>query len=145
MLPIDMISPQEILQKLKENGHRQTVARTALIEVLARDHRPLDAGEILQILVKRGVAINKTTLYRELAFLQQQGMVTDVRLNERQTRYELAGEHHHHVVCTSCDRIEEVELDHHLEAQEKKIEALTQFKIEKHSLEFFGLCAACQS
>lgn len=140
-----MQSVASIIQTLKERGLRQTAARTALIETLAERHEPRSAGDLLAALVARKLLVNKTTLYRELEFLRQQGIVTDVRLNERQIRYELAGEHHHHLVCTSCDRIEDVVLDRDLESEERRIERTTRFKIQRHVLEFFGVCAKCRA
>jgi Fur family ferric uptake transcriptional regulator len=141
-----MANASDILKTLKAAGHRQTAVRTALIEVLVQNHRPWDVTELMAALTKRKLPVNKTTLYRELTFLQEQGIVTDIRLKERQVRYELVDDdgHHHHVVCTSCDKIEDVELDEELANEEKKIERLTNFKIQHHALEFFGLCADCR-
>jgi Fur family transcriptional regulator, ferric uptake regulator len=135
-----------ILNQLHRDGERVTVARTGLIDVIARAKKPLSVPDILETLAKRGLDVNKTTLYRDLEFFVKQRMVIGIQLNERQKRYELADrDHHHHVVCTSCDRVEDVKLERELAAEERKIELATKFKIERHALEFFGLCATCQA
>lgn len=115
-----------------------------MIEILAGGGKPRSVADLIGALAERRLAVNKTTLYRELEFLQKQGIVTDVRLNERQVRYELAGDHHHHLVCTTCDAVEDVEISDDLKNQEKRIELETKFKIQRHALEFFGLCRVCQ-
>lgn len=140
-----MTSVSAILGQLKASGFRHTVVRTALIEILASGGKPKSVPDLTDALADRKLPVNKTTLYRELEFLKQQGIVTDVRLNERQTRYELTGDHHHHLVCTSCDRVEDVEVDRDLEEQERMIERATNFKITRHALEFFGVCGFCRT
>jgi Fe2+ or Zn2+ uptake regulation protein len=140
-----MTSTAAILKNLKTAGFRTTTVRTAVIELLASGGSPKSVPDLNAALAVRKITVNKTTLYRELEFLKQQGIVTDVRLNERQTRYEIAGDHHHHLVCTSCDRVEDVELDRELDEQERMIERRTRFKITRHTLEFFGLCGTCRT
>ena len=143
-----MTRTEGILDLLRERGHRQTPARIALIEAFSQEEKPLSAPELLACLVQRGVFVNKTTLYRELSFLQAQGIVTDVRFDERLARYELAdahGEgHHHHVVCTTCDRVEDVHLPGDLRMEERALEQQTRFVIDRHVLEFFGTCVDCR-
>jgi Fur family ferric uptake transcriptional regulator len=136
-------TPSALLSSI---GERITVTRTALIEILAAAKKPLSVPELLEALGKRKRTANKTTLYRDLTRFQRQGIVNEVRLNERQTRYELADDgHHHHLVCTSCDKIEDVHLSGELDKQERDIEKQTKFKIQRHALEFFGLCHSCQT
>jgi Fur family transcriptional regulator, ferric uptake regulator len=51
--------------------------------------------------------------------------------------------HHHHVVCSSCGLSREVD-DPGMQAVVQEIERQTDFRIERHRLELFGLCAACR-
>jgi hypothetical protein len=61
-------------------------------------------------------------------------------------RYELLQEgHHHHVICSKCRKVQDVVLKVDLDAEEHKIQKDTGFKIQSHSLEFFGLCTDCQT
>lgn len=135
-----MISSLNIEERLREKGFRKTQVRTKLIELLAKGGKPLSVPDLLL-----SIPVNKTTLYRELEFLKRQGIIAEVRFNERQTRYELAGDHHHHLVCTSCNRVEDVELERELDEEERKIESATNFRIDRHALEFFGKCANCHA
>lgn len=89
---------------------------------------------------------NKSTIYRELLFLMQQGIVVEVQLRPDITHYELAGQvHHHHLVCNRCDGVEDVVLGDDLHQLEAQIAIGKRFKVERHSLEFYGLCGKCQT
>jgi Fur family transcriptional regulator, ferric uptake regulator len=67
-----------------------------------------------------------------------------IQFQEGKLRYELAGkEHHHHLVCENCGKIEDV-LSRVIPALEEEIKNKHKFLVKRHSLEFFGLCEDCQ-
>lgn len=140
-----MKNAKDILAVLKASGSKMTRVRVAAVEVFANTAAPMTAQELGTALSKRGVDVNKTTLYREIAFLAGKGFVEEIAFGDRVARYELkdAG-HHHHVVCVRCERVVDVDLDRDLDSQEKAIAKKTKFTILRHSLEFFGLCSSCK-
>jgi Fur family ferric uptake transcriptional regulator len=74
----------------------------------------------------------------------EKGVTRQIQFQEGRARYELANKkHHHHLICNSCGRIEEVEGDL-LENMELDIKKKKGFKVQSHALEFFGLCKNCQ-
>jgi Fur family ferric uptake transcriptional regulator len=123
---------------------RDTRARLALLEVLKADHRPLTELELRTELSARHIRVNKTTVYRQLAQLKEQGQVRAVDFGDRKHRFELNADHHHHLVCTSCQRVDEIHVADDVSQMERKIRKDKKFKILDHSLEFFGLCQNCQ-
>ena len=128
------------LDELKSKGFRITKARTAILELLENSITPISADEIVLSL-----GVNKSTVYRELDFLESQDMITDIRLDNANNMYESKSKnHHHHLYCIKCKKIEEVDMEKDLDVFEKKLEKDTKFKIKKHSLEFFGICLTCQ-
>jgi len=67
-----------------------------------------------------------------------------VEFGEGKYRYEFkTNHHHHHLVCTSCGRVQDVEANV-VEKLENEIQKNKNFKVQSHSMEFFGLCSACQ-
>jgi Fur family ferric uptake transcriptional regulator len=78
-----------------------------------------------------------------LDFLFKNRIINRVEFGEGKYRYELKKNHHHHLICTNCGKIEEVEGDF-LKKMEDDIFKSKKFKVESHSLEFFGLCEDCQ-
>lgn len=141
-----MAEAKKILQDLKDDGHRMTRVRQGVVEVLARAHAPKSAAELIAALEKRDVAVNKTTVYRELEFLLARRVIREVDLMEGHKRYELLGEggHHHHMICLKCRTIQCIEMENDLDALERDILATHNFKVENHTLEFFGVCGKCR-
>ncbi len=87
-----------------------------------------------------------TTVYRSLESLVSMGLVQAVDLGDGERRYELVkpGEHHHHLVCSTCKS--SVHLDQCLiEELEEGIRQKYGFTVEGHILEIFGQCMACSS
>ena len=136
----------KLLDGLKNNGFRLTNIRTKLVHLFAETRMPLSVEELIRALEKQGITANKTTIYRELAFLMEQNIVTNVDFGDRKKRYESAlGGHHHHLMCLRCSRVLDVTLSSDLKKDEQRIAKKNKFKIVSHSLEFFGLCNQCSS
>lgn len=140
-----MKSTQTYLRKLRELGCRLTSARRVMAQVLTEAERPLLVEEVLTRMAALGSAPNKTTVYRELEFLKEAGLILEVDFGEGKKRYELAIEHHHHLICTNCQEVIGVDVEEkELRKQEAAFAEIHGFKVERHMLEFFGLCASCQ-
>ncbi len=140
-----MSSVEEILRQLRGSGERVTVARRAIIRLLTDACMPITAVSILHSLKEQGVSLNKTTVYRELKFLETKNLIRAMQFDERNKRYELTPDtHKHHLICTNCKRIEDVVLEHDLDQVERKVTQQKSFKVQRHALEFYGLCGECQ-
>ena len=87
------------------------------------------------------------TIYRAMHLLEEMGMVKRFDFGDGTARFELVGEgddgHHHHLVCTRCAEVVEIE-ECFPSAIESRIAATNGFKSVTHKLEFFGLCPECQ-
>ncbi|OGH68691.1 MAG: hypothetical protein A3I29_04920 [Candidatus Magasanikbacteria bacterium RIFCSPLOWO2_02_FULL_44_11] len=141
-----MKNTSRLLDNLRDKGERITDVRKAIIEILSAAPRPLSVQDLLSALKKKQLAVNKTTVYRQLEQLLFHNIVREIRFQDRSARYEvsLGDDHHHHLVCTKCHKTEDISFEEDLERQEKVIMHKKKFKVLQHSLEFFGLCASCQ-
>jgi Fur family ferric uptake transcriptional regulator len=137
---------KQILEKLEQRGIRITKTRKSILELFLQTEKPLSALELQSFLHSNLQMVNKTTVYRELEFLLKQNIIASVFIDETQKRYELLGDHHHHIVCRNCGDLEDIEIDNMeniFEQVEKKLLKNKKFKNIVHSLEFFGVCARC--
>ncbi len=130
---------------LKQKGARLTQTRQFVIDILEQRHLPMTELEIRELLAKKGKVVNKTTTYRELIVLSGYGIIHQVDFGDGKIRYELAGHHHHHLVCTDCGEVKDIEVKHDVGNIEKRVLTEQKFKITRHSLEFFGLCKNCNN
>ncbi|MFA5995392.1 MAG: transcriptional repressor [Patescibacteria group bacterium] len=129
---------------IKKSGGRLTKTKQALLEVLASQHCLLSKATIIKQLQRKHVTPNRSTLYRELVFLVKHHIINQSTINGTDY-FELAHQHHHHLVCLGCNNIERVDMDNHLTKQEQYITKQHQFNIINHLLEFYGYCQKCQN
>ncbi len=131
---------------LKEKGFKITPARLSILEVFTKNNRPLDAETVYQKLLntKKETSVDPATIYRTLISFTESGILKRIDLRKESIAFELANTHHHHIICTKCEIIEDFENKEVEEALEKIIKKSLKFKkIKEHSLELFGLCKEC--
>lgn len=134
----------ETLAALQREGFRITSGRRAIIAHFAENDEPFSAQQVHAVLRKKGLGTNIASVYRELAFLAERGILTPVQLADGIQRFERAGQaHHHHLVCRSCSAIEDVALPHDLDGLEQTIAKEKGFTVQAHTLEFYGVCKKC--
>jgi Fur family ferric uptake transcriptional regulator len=125
-------------QWLHKQGLRLTPHRMAVLEAL-RTASPLSA----EALHKKVPQAHLVTLYRTLDTFSRAGVVRTIGIDPTRATFELALDHHHHIVCLSCERVEDVRLTDAL-LERQALKKSRQFRsIQNHSLEFFGLCNTC--
>jgi Fe2+ or Zn2+ uptake regulation protein len=134
---------KNVANKLKLRGARMTKTREPLLKLLKRHGLPLTEAAIRARLAGQGIAVNKTTVYRELEYLKSQNIIKEINFGDGKKRYELNSGHHHHLVCINCDCIDDIKIQGDVKQIERQIATQKQFKIFNHSLEFFGLCKVC--
>ena len=127
---------------------RLTPAREAICSFFERRKEPSDYSQIEKYLSSKGLKVNKTTIYRQLDLLLELGYINELDFGEGKKRYELKKDHHHHFLCTKCQKIECIEVGEDIQRDLKRIETKllknSKYKIQSHVLEFFGLCNLCQ-
>ncbi len=138
--------PISIPDLLRTKGFRVTKGKVALLQLLLKIGQPVSIQEVLSLW--QGKTPVETTLYRSLADLSEAGIVRRIDLNTGTAHFEYSPHrpHHHHVVCTHCGVIEEIEQCSVSALQKKIIRDSSRFeKILTHNLEFFGLCLKCST
>jgi len=127
----------------KNKGKSFTGVRIVIVDILKSAKSPLTPKQILSLITLKKPDL--ATIYRNLSLMESLGIINSVDLGEGFKRYEInrPESHRHHILCRSCGKIEDIE-GCGLQEMEKKIFRKIGFKIEKHHLEFFGVCAVCR-
>ncbi|GEM_PF-301164 len=133
----------EIVKKIQSSGGRLTQIKKGIIGVLSEKHCLLSKKDLIAKLKAKKIQPDRSTLYRELQFLSSNGVIIKNTISGIDY-YEIPTEHHHHLVCLKCHRIDKVAIGNQLEKQEKQIAKQNNFYIINHSLEFYGHCPACR-
>lgn len=140
---------EKLKESLKEKGYKLTPQRRAILKVIIEcEGKHLTVEELYDFVKQKCPEIGLATVYRTIQLLEQIGVIYKVDLKDDGcSRYELVHEdethQHHHLICTKCGKIIEVEHDW-LESLEKKIEEKYDFSIQNHSVKFYGLCNECK-
>jgi len=121
---------------------KKTPARLAVTEFLSNAKSPVDIEQIIKHLRAKNLKTNKVTVYRIVDLLHKKGIVEKLEFGEGKYRYEAIKDHHHHLICTECGKIQDIEGDF-IEKLEKEIYKDKHFKVQRHVLEFFGICKSC--
>jgi Fe2+ or Zn2+ uptake regulation protein len=132
--------------RLRQAGQRYTDSRSTLVHLLSDSDRPLTIPEILT--AKSGMP--QSSVYRNLAVLEEVGLVQRVASSDDWARFELAEDitgHHHHQICTQCGEVRDFTLPGDLESTLDDnlgaVAAATGFTLQHHRLDLVGLCETC--
>lgn len=139
-----MSKVSQLSKALQAGGYRVTRARQAIFRALVESGGHVSADDIVASVRREEPSVGRMTVYRTLDLLRQLGLVQPVYQGTGAAHYVLMDEgHHHHLVCSNCDRV--VEFDECM-AQEmaKALGERFEFEIQGHLLEFYGLCAECR-
>ena len=122
---------------------RETKQREAILKALRNTRSHPTADQIYDEVRKDVPNISKGTVYRNLQVLQDDGAITELKLNDTQSRYEIKQENHYHFRCEKCGRVSDIDMPVNIEL-DQQVEKRTGLKISYHQLEFRGLCKDCQ-
>jgi Fur family ferric uptake transcriptional regulator len=137
---------ERAFEELQAAGYRRGSARARVIEFLAAQDCCVGAQEIHEELSRRGERVGLTSVYRVLEALAGKRLVQRIDLGDGLTRFEAVrdgDEHHHHIVCDECGRIEPF-ADRRLERVLREIEKGSGYTVAGHDVVLRGACSACQ-
>ena len=136
-----------VRDRLDENDQRYTSGRRAVVDALASAEGPVTLPELIDL----APALAQSSAYRNLAVMEQVGVVRRLVHSADHARYELAEdltEHHHHLICEACGTVRDVTLTPALENQlDAAFDALSSaegFEATHHTIDLYGRCAGCR-
>ena len=137
----------EVALRLSVLDQRYTASRRALVDVLAAAGRPLSIPEILAA----ADSVPQSSAYRNVTTLIEASVLRRVAGTDANGRFELAEDlagHHHHLICTSCGRVLDVDaaprLERALAEAAADIARAHGFDVVDHRIDLVGVCASCQ-
>lgn len=137
----------KLKNNLKEKGYKLTPQRRAIVDIIiSNEGKHLTTEELYDLVKVNCPEIGLATVYRTVQLLEEMGVICRFELDDGCNRYELVHEEenhrHHHLICTNCGKVIEVEADL-LEILEQDIQTKYDFKVKNHSVKFYGLCSEC--
>ncbi|MGB9428723.1 MAG: ferric iron uptake transcriptional regulator [Gammaproteobacteria bacterium] len=132
-------------QELRNAGLKVTLPRVKILEILERSkQRHMSAEDMYKSLLDSGEDIGLATVYRVLTQFEAAGLVTRHHFEGGHSVFELnQGDHHDHIVCVKCGRVDEF-MDGEIEKRQKQIAVAKGYEITDHSLHLYGICFDCR-
>lgn len=138
---------EEVALRLRAAGQRYSPTRRAIVDALTRAGSPLTIPEILEA----EPSLAMSSVYRNVAVLEQTGVLHKIVTAGEFSRYELAEDltehHHHHLICAICGAVEDFTLAGSLErsatAALKRVARKAGYQVRAHRLDVIGVCRRC--
>ena len=131
-------------RRCKERGLAFTFQRQVIYEAVV-DSREHPTPELIYEQVRQRIpSISLGTVYKNVKTFLDSGVLKEVTLHHGSLRLEANMTQHHHVVCSSCRAIHDIEESAVKPVQYSTSEVPAGFAIEGCRVEFVGLCQACQ-
>jgi Fur family ferric uptake transcriptional regulator len=116
------------------------------VEIIAflREHKGHPTvDEVYDGVRKKLTRISKATVYKNLKFLSQKGLLEEVNV-KGVTRFEANFVPHHHLICRECGKMEDFQSEELFDYSMKIAEEIEEFSIDSMSTNFYGICKKCK-
>jgi Fe2+ or Zn2+ uptake regulation protein len=135
---------EAIIGKIRDRGGRATDARRATIRVLLNTGQShLSAEDIVSQVKLQHPDVAESTIYRNLATLEELGVVEHVHLGHGPSTYHLTEDGHQHLLCERCGKVIEVPEETFAPLAEQ-LATTYGFRIHPRHFAIMGLCRRCQ-
>ena len=140
-----MTASNSLISALKKEGLRYTNQRQAVWDEIKSNEDHRDAEEIYSALRKNNLNVSRATVYRTIDVLYKNNLIRKIELGDSPAKYEnkVNSEHHDHIICVQCGKIEEF-VDETIESRQDAIIDKMGLKMIRHIHQLFVLCTDCQ-
>jgi Fur family peroxide stress response transcriptional regulator len=143
-----MVEPQirlnEMIASLKEQGHRLTPQRMAVLKILAASEGHPSVEQIYERVKVDFPMTSLATIYKTVTLLKEMGEVLELGFSHDSNRYDGNKPYPHpHLICTKCKNIVDPEVAT-LSGLRQEVADVSGYQIVSHRLDFFGICPQCQ-
>ena len=127
--------------ELKSSGLKATLPRIKILDIFQQaTRRHMTAEDVYKALLMEGADIGLATVYRVLMQFEQAGLLSRSNFESGKAVFELnEGQHHDHLVCLDCGRVEEF-FDAQIEQRQREVTVSRGFELQEHSLALYARC-----
>jgi Fur family ferric uptake transcriptional regulator len=131
------------IDELKSTGLKVTLPRLKILEIFQGNaRRHMSAEDVYRVLLGEGSDVGLATVYRVLSQFEHAEILSRSHFEGGKSVFELnAGQHHDHLVCLDCGKVEEF-YDAEIEQRQHAVAATKGFAIADHALSLYAHCTA---
>ncbi len=129
------------IDELKSTGLKATLPRLKVLEIFQKGaQRHMSAEDVFRVLLEERSDVGLATVYRVLTQFEQAGILTRSNFEGGKAIYELnEGQHHDHLVCLDCGKVEEF-FDAEIENRQNAVAKARGFALAEHALSLYAHC-----
>jgi Fur family ferric uptake transcriptional regulator len=129
------------IDELKSTGLKATLPRLKVLEIFQKGaQRHMSAEDVFRVLLEERSDVGLATVYRVLTQFEQAGILTRSNFEGGKAVYELnEGQHHDHLVCLDCGKVEEF-YDPEIENRQNAVAKARGFDLAEHALSLYAHC-----
>ena len=131
--------------EIKSTGLKATLPRLKILEIFQQGkQRHMTAEDVFRVLLEHRSDVGLATIYRVLAQFEQADILVRSHFESEKAVYELnEGQHHDHLVCLDCGKVEEF-YDAEIEKRQHAVAKAKGFAITDHALSLYAHCTRDQ-
>jgi len=129
---------------LKENDLKATFQRMNILEVIDK-HGHMSVEDIYEQVIKIHPSLSLATIYKNIIIMQESGIVIEVPIAGKKSKYELAKTDHMHLICTECGSVEDKLCLEKTDAIFHQLTEEEHFKLNKRQVNLYGVCESLRS
>lgn len=137
-----MVSTAEFTSLCRKHNLAATHQRRVIYETVMALHGHPSPEKIYEAVRKKIPSISLATVYKNVRTFVESGMLREVSLHHGSIRVEPNEAEHHHLVCTRCRQITDLDPDS-VRLRPLKLKRLRGFQVTRISIDVLGLCASC--
>ena len=126
-----------------ETVRRHSKKREAILKAIQSTDCHPSAEWVYQTLKPEHPDLSLGTVYRNLVFFQQQGIIKSVGVVNGQERFDRTVASHSHFVCSHCNAVIDLHGLNTVQDLEDTVKQQYEFDVQRHELIFFGTCKSC--
>ncbi len=127
---------------LKKHGLKATFQRMTILSfVHDKGHASVD--EIYGGVLRSHPTLSLATVYKNIIAMVEKGVLVEVPIAGRKSKYELKKEDHLHLVCTICGDVKDIEMDDLIGSDTMKVAKDASFDLRRRQINLYGVCGAC--
>ena len=130
------------MRKTNSNRYRRSRQRERILELLKETDTHPTANWLYARLRRSFPDLSMGTVYRNLAVLAEQGLVSRIGFGSTFDRFDANTQHHYHFICDICGAIRDLDLPVD-ESLNQRVRAASGLEARRHDIQFRGTCETC--
>ena len=125
---------------LREHHLKATPQRLAMLESIDY-YGHINIDSLYEDIKKKFSSISLATVYKNINAMTKNMLLFEVKLPNEKSVYEIVKEQHSHLLCESCGKVTDIEVD--LENTISQVMKDNKFQIKQADLVLSGVCKGC--